>query len=263
MPRAAGLGLVGSVGGSCGSWAQARPPTARKPKSNRVKIRKCMVLLISLNFTSRHYNHVPWFQHNVVFGPFAFDDLLVIERVLDLLTVLGAKDVDALDFGELGKATTAGNGLQGGHIRQEREGSGLDNFPGAVNAAAVNLGDDDGDLGRGDVLSETVADDAGQLHGGQACGLHIVQQRQGDFSVGADGNGAGNIRFLPDIDTQNVLWTDFVIRADAGGRSGRRGCRTRRRFRTSGRWRRGVGSVLRVHADGDEQYANARSEKDI
>src|SRR5215472_8013205 len=151
MPRAAGLGLLGSVGGSCVSWAHARPPTARKPKSDRAKIRKCMILLISLNFTSRHYNDVPWFQHHVVFGPFAFDDFLVIERVLNLLPVLRAKDVDALDFGERGKATAARKGLQGSHIRQEREGSGLVNFTSAVDPAAVNLGDDDGDLGRGDV----------------------------------------------------------------------------------------------------------------
>src|ERR1700742_270577 len=128
---------------------------------------------------------------------FTFDYVFVVKGVLDLFAVLGAKNVDAFDLGELGETAGAGQSLEDGHIRLERESARLGDFAGHVDAAAVDFGDADRDLGIGDVFLEAIGDNAGELRWSESGSLHVIQERQGDAAVRPNGGNAGNLVFFP------------------------------------------------------------------
>jgi hypothetical protein len=164
----------------------------------------------------RHYDYITR-EKGYILG-FAFEDVLIIIRMLHLFAVLGAKDVDVLFASKLRKAAGSGKSLQSGHARKQGESAGVSDLAGNKDPAAVDLRDGDSNLGTVEKLGEAFTDIGSELHGGEASGLDIVQERQRDFSVGTYGNGAGNFGLFPNVDVDDILWADEIV--DAAGSVG-------------------------------------------
>ncbi len=122
----------------------------------------------------------------------ALEDFPVIKGQFRMLAIDKPHDVDLFYVGKGRKSAGVGERLQNGGSRNQREGTRAKHFTDHKYALAIDLGDDHGDLRFGQEFPQLAGYIRGQLLGRHAGSLHVVDQRQRNFSVGPHRNDAGS-----------------------------------------------------------------------
>jgi len=162
---------------------------------------------------SWHHNRVAGQKFHVFTLAAALNDRFVVD--VETLAVGLAENVHLALLGELGGAPCAGDELDDGDGAGYGIGSRTLDLAGDVNELAMNFGDEDGGLGVTDIGGEALVELLLELGGGGARDLELVDEREGDLAVRADGDGPGELRLAPDGDLENVAVPDLVVGVDA------------------------------------------------
>lgn len=178
--------------------------------------------VLSMGVVSGHDYCVLWLQEDVLFRVFPFDYLFVVEADTGVSAVgILSQDVDVRFFREGSEASGLRDGVEDGRGSGQGIGAGLGDATQDIEVATVDLEDHHRHVGVMNIGLEFNGDGLFQLRRRSAGGLHGADERECDSAVGAYRERLFEVRFVPDVDSQDIAVADdigFLLRRLGGRR---------------------------------------------
>src|SRR6267154_449474 len=121
------------------------------------------------------------------------------------------QQVDLLHLGEIAEPTTCRYGVEHRHVWRKRIGARSLDLTDDIKLTAVDLPDDYGDLRFVDVSIQFLGQPGLECAGSETTHFHIANQWKRNFPVGAHRNGQRKLRFVPDINREQILRADHIV----------------------------------------------------